>query len=315
MHLAEKFHMPNTDKTVAKREKEGIHVSVLKEELISGLDIKEKDIVLDCTINGGGHSTEILNRYKNITLIGLDQDQDALKRAEKNLPRKSKLVLSNFRNLDQALTKLEISRVNKVLFDLGLSSDQLEKSGRGFSFRIDEPLLMTLSNSPDENTVTAHDVVNDWAEESIESILRGFGEERFARKIAEGIVKARENGPIVSSLQLADVVKKSVPGSYRKGKINPATKTFQAIRIAVNDEFGALLEGLEKAWNFLEHEGRIGVITFHSLEDRIVKQWMRAKSDAKIGKLVSKKPIAPERDEVIKNPRSRSAKLRIIEKI
>lgn len=308
--------MPKTEKTALKNDKkDGIHVSVLKEELISSLGIMDKDIVLDCTINGGGHSTEILKRFKNVSLIGLDQDEDALRRAEKNLPRKAKLVLSNFRNLDSALSKLEVSKVNRIIFDLGLSSDQLEKSGRGFSFRTDEPLLMTLKKDPDENTVTAHDVVNNWAVDSIESILRGFGEERFAKRIAEAIVSERQISPIETSMQLANIVKKSVPSAYKKGKINPATKTFQAIRIAVNDEFGALLEGLEKAWTFLDKGGRIAVITFHSLEDRIVKQWMRAKSDAEIGKLISKKPIAPSRAEVLDNPRSRSAKLRIIEKI
>ncbi len=298
--------------------KKTIHKPVLLEETIEFLDIQSNDIVLDGTLGGGGHSKEICARLdKNGMLIGFDRDNDAVERVKdvlKDFDCKIKLMNENFRNLDKILDTLQIDTVDKILLDLGFSSFQIEESGRGFSFQKDEPLLMTLSDKTKEGEVTAYELINTWTEESIADVIYGFGDERFSRRIAKGIIDVREDQPIESTGELVEIIKNSVPVWYRNSKTHPATKTFQAIRIAVNDEFGALTDGIERAIERLSKDGRLAIISFHSAEDRIVKRAFNNKKKDGIVTVLTKKPIAPSREEVKNNPRSRSAKLRVIEK-
>ncbi|MFA5841544.1 MAG: 16S rRNA (cytosine(1402)-N(4))-methyltransferase RsmH [Candidatus Paceibacterota bacterium] len=295
------------------------HIPVLLKEAIEALDLKKGDVVLDCTINGGGHSLVITEMIgKRGILIGLDEDKSALARAKEHLAgSEAKVILeeSNFRNLDKALMKSGIKEVDKILFDFGLSSDQLDNSGRGFSFKRDEPLLMTLGVVPKIGQLTALEIVNSWNEEDLAGIIYEYGEERFSRRIAHGIAEARKKDVIRTTTELREIVERSVPASYRNGRIHPATRTFQGLRIAVNDELGAIKEGLVKASQALSKGGRIAAISFHSLEDRIVKQYFR--DLAKSGEFLSitKKPIVPGKEEENANPRARSAKLRSIKKI
>lgn len=293
-----------------------MHKSVLLNETIDSLEIRAGDTIVDCTLNGGGHTFEMLKRYgDSITVIGLDADQSAIERAEKKIGKRDnfKAYSTNFRNLDDALSELGIPKAQGFMFDLGFSSNQLEESGRGFSFQKDEPLIMTFASGRGE--LTAEEIVNSWGADTLETIIKSYGEESFAKRIAKTIVSRRQASRIETTFDLVDVIRNAVPAWYRNKKTNPATKTFQALRIAVNDEMQALTEGLAKAWNHLEVGRRIAVISFHSIEDRIVKNWMRDKAKASEGKQITKKPIIPTRDEVLDNPRSRSAKLRIIEKI
>jgi 16S rRNA (cytosine1402-N4)-methyltransferase len=295
---------------------EYIHKSVLLKEMVDGLDIHEGDVIVDCTLNTGGHSEYALKNYKGVKVIGIDADSGAIKKAEKRLSKFDKsfeAFKSNFRNLDKVLDKAKIEKVDGFMFDLGWSSDQLEISGRGFSFQRDEPLQM--SYNAEENEVTAETVVNEWSEETLKSILKGFGEESFSGRIARAIVEAREIAPIKTTEQLKEIVWHAVPGFTRNKKTHPATRTFQAIRIAVNDEFGALSEGLDKAFDRLKVGGRIAVISFHSLEDRIVKVWTKELVAEGKAILINKKPIVSGDEELKENPRARSAKLRIIQKI
>lgn len=294
-----------------------MHKSVLLNETINGLEIHKGDVVVDCTLNGGGHSSEILKQYGNeISLIGIDADSGAIARAEKKIGKRDNFlaVCENFRNLDRALAEAKEEKADKFLFDLGLSSDQLESSGRGFSFKGDEPLAMTFS-AEEDGAVTAEIIVNDWDINSISAILKGYGEESFHKQISKAIVEARKNGPIKTTTDLVEIIKSATPIWYQKRKTHPATKTFQALRIATNDEMNALEEGLAKSFEYLKEGGRVAVISFHSIEDRIVKQFFKKKSVEGLAKLITKKPIVPGREEIVENPRSRSAKLRIIEKI
>lgn len=295
------------------------HIPVLLKEAIEALDLKKGETVLDCTINGGGHSSVMAGQIgKRGRLIGIDEDRNALISARDSLAGVDPEVVleeSNFRELDKVLLKAKIGGVDKVLFDLGLSSNQLETSGRGFSFRRDEPLLMTFSVIPKLGQLTALEIVNAWDEEEIERVIREYGEERFARRIAEGIAEARKKNIIRTTKELSDVINRSVPAGYRNGRIHPATRTFQAIRIAVNDELGALREGLAKAAEAIGKGGRIAVISFHSLEDRIVKRYFQELGKSNAFKILSKKPIIASLGETKENPKSRSAKLRVIEKI
>lgn len=290
------------------------HASVLLHEAIDGLDIREGDAFLDCTLGGGGHSLEVCRRHGGaVRLIGLDADEDAIARSRARLEAAGcaiTAVKANFRDLDSALGP--DARVDRVLMDLGTSSYQIEGSGRGFTFRKDEPLLMTLGKSPAEGGFTAEGIVNSWEEENIETILRAYGDERYARRIARGIAEAREKGSIKTTGQLVGVIEASVPAAYRRGRIHPATRTFQALRIAANDELRALAEGLSKAFGRLNPGGRMAVISFHSGEDRIVKNFFRDKAKDGEADVVTKKPIVPSGEEVAHNPRARSAKLRIL---
>lgn len=294
-----------------------IHKSVLLQESIDALALKPDTIVVDATINGGGHSEEIVRRMgKTVRIIGLDMDNVALDRGRIRLAEGNvEFFQANFRTIDAVLDRLNIPQVNGVLYDLGVSSNQIEESGRGFSFKVNEPLLMTLKDKPEGSDVTALEVVNEWGEDTLADIIYAFGEETFARRIAKAIIEARENKRIETSAELADIVKKATPVWYHFKRIHPATRTFQAIRIAVNDELTALREGLRKGFDRLAPGGRLSVISFHSLEDRIVKDFFKKLSQEGVAKLLTKKPIIPTETEQKENPRSRSAKLRIIEKM
>lgn len=295
------------------------HIPVLLKEAMEALDLNKGDRVLDCTINGGGHSRAFVEYIgKSGMLIGIDEDKNALDRARTNLElTDAEFILeeSNFRNLDKVISGIGIKEVDKIFFDFGLSSNQLDASGRGFSFSKDEPLLMTLGVVPKLGQLTALEVVNGWGEEDLADIIYKYGEERFSRRIAHGIVESRKRGIIQTTFELREIIERSVPISYKRGKIHPATRTFQAIRIVVNDELGAIREGLAKATENLSPDGRIVTISFHSLEDRIVKQYFRDLVKSKKYLAITKKPITPSRKEIISNPRSRSAKLRAIQKV
>ncbi|MCE9644150.1 16S rRNA (cytosine(1402)-N(4))-methyltransferase RsmH [Candidatus Parcubacteria bacterium] len=289
------------------------HVSVLLQEVVEGLNL-HGGVVLDATVNGGGMSEAILAADKNVEVVATDADEGALVRASERLKEYEGRITFhhvNFRELDRVLAERDVQGIDGAIFDLGLSSNQLEESGRGFSFQRDEPLLMTFGASPKEGEVTAKEAVNEWSEETLVTVIKAYGEEPRARHIARAIIAARAKRRIETSAELAEVIASAIP---RRGKTHPATKTFQALRIAVNDELRALDEALEKAWAALKPKGRLLVISFHSLEDRPVKHFFRKLSDEGQGTLLTKKPIVPSEQELKENPRSRSAKLRIIEK-
>lgn len=292
------------------------HTSVLLHESIDGLAIRPGDVFVDGTLGDAGHTREVIRRHGDaVTTIGIDRDENAVSRA-KNLVGDSKkhiFAQGNFRDVAAIVSSVGFSQVNKFLFDIGLSSRQLEESGRGFTFQKDEPLVMTFETIGN-SFLTAEVVLNEWKEESLADIIYGFGEERYARRIAKGIAEARKNKLIKTTAELVEIILKSTPRSYHHGKIHPATRTFQALRVAVNDELGALEHGLKSAWSILASGGRIAVISFHSLEDRIVKQYFNELKSAGQGMVLTKKPITASEEEIISNPRSRSAKLRIIEK-
>jgi 16S rRNA (cytosine1402-N4)-methyltransferase len=289
------------------------HISVLLKETIDGLAIKPSDVVFDGTLGSGGHTAEICTRYgKDIHVIATDKDADAIERSKKRLAGCTvTFVQESFRNIDKAVGE---TKIDKILLDLGLSSNQFDESGRGFTFRKDEPLLMTMKKNPDESDITAREIVNEWEESSIADIIYGYGEEIYARRIAKAIVTVRKGKPIETTSQLTAIIEAAVPASYRRGRLHPATKTFQAIRIAVNDELGSLTEALTKGFELLNPNGRIAIISFHSLEDRIVKRFFKEKEKEDLAKVITKRPIVPTDEEIQTNPRSRSAKLRIIEK-
>ena len=288
-----------------------VHIPVLLQNVITVLAIKPTDTVVDGTLGGGGHATHILEKLgPDGTYLGIDADDTALTRVRKLLGRDKRMhfALGNFRTMDTLIQEGGFTEVNKILLDLGLSSDQLEiRSGRGFSFMVDEPLKMTFAHAPDKSTLTAWHVVNEWSEESLADIIFGFGEEKKSRCIARAIVEARQIESIGTSTELATIVEQAVP---RKGGAHPATRTFQAIRIAVNDELGALEEVLGKSLKILAPGGRIAIISFHSLEDRIVKRTFIEWEKEGLGLRITKRPIVPSRKESIENRRSRSAKLR-----
>lgn len=290
------------------------HVSVLLHETVDGLAIKKGDIVFDGTLGGGGHTEEICKRFgMGVEVYVTDQDSDALARSRKRLKGIECTVSffnENFRDMDKVIPR----GADKILLDLGLSSDQLDDSGRGFTFRKDEPLRMTMRQGQEEEMLSAAVIVNEWEESSIADILYGYGEERYARRIAKAIVEARKTGSIKTTFELAHIVEQAVPASYQRGRIHPATRTFQAIRIAVNDELGSLKEGLRKGFELLRPHGRMAVISFHSLEDRIVKHFFKDMESAGVATVITKRPIVPSEAEIKHNPRARSAKLRILEK-
>ena len=288
-----------------------MHKTVLLNEAIDGLDLHPDSVIIDATFGGGGHSTEILKRFPKAKVIALDQDASVWKKSQVGISFHNE----NFRNLDKVLEKEGIEQVDGIIFDLGLSSGQLENSGRGFSFQKDEPLLMTLKENPTSRDVTAQEVVNKWGETSLADVIYGYGEEKQARKIAKAIVEFRKKREIKTTFDLVKVIEQAIPAKFRKGKIHHATKTFQAIRIAVNDELGALALGLEKGVKLLKANGRMLVISFHSLEDRIVKRFYKKQVEENLAKLINKKPITASMEEIKNNPRARSAKLRILEKI
>jgi 16S rRNA (cytosine1402-N4)-methyltransferase len=291
------------------------HRSVLLHEAIDALNLGTGKTVVDATLGGAGHAKEIITKLgKSGTLVGFDADIEAIERSRTELADaepKTFFVHSNFALLEEKLLELGIARVDAVLFDLGWSGYQLS-AGRGFSFRSDEPLRMTYDAA---HSLTAETIVNEWEQQSLADVIYGWGEERYARRIAKAIVMARENAPIRTSRQLADIILSAVPQAYRRGRLHPATKTFQALRIAVNDELGALDKGLTAAWSLLMRGGRIAVISFHSLEDRDVKRRFLEWEKAGEGRRITKKPVPASFEECKENPRARSAKLRVIEKL
>ncbi len=296
-----------------------MHIPVLLQETLDGLVLQTGDRVFEGTVGLGGHSEEICKKIgAEGVYVGTDEDENALAHTEERLasyPCKKIFKLENFRNLDRVLDEESMPFVDKMLFDIGLSNLQLEEPGRGFSFKRDEPLRMTFRVNPREDDLTAREIVNEWGADTLTDIFTGYGEERFAWRIAQAIVTARTAKPIETTGELAEIVKNAVPVFARFGKIHPATKVFQAIRIATNDELNALRDGLTKGFTRLAPGGRMAVISFHSLEDRIVKNFFRTCADEGSGTLVVKKPITPSDEELERNPKSRSAKLRIIEKL
>ena len=303
------------------------HFSVLLQECIDGLAIDPDGIYVDCTAGGGGHSFAIASRLSSKgRLISLDRDPDAIKAASERLAQFSNVsvIHRNYSELDSVLNELGIPAVDGILMDLGVSSYQLDEGSRGFSYHSDAPLDMRMSKTG----ISAADVVNTFDEQQLANIIFEYGEEKFSRRIASNIVKARETAPVETTLQLADIIRESVPQKARRDK-NPCKKTFQAIRIAVNGELDHLSEGLDKAFACLKPNGRLAVITFHSLEDRLVKQRFAGWCKGCVcppdfpqcvcgrkpqGKLVNRKPIEADENELENNNRSRSAKLRIIER-
>ena len=293
-----------------------MHQSVLLNKAVSYLNLSKGAVVVDATVGGGGHSEEIL---KNILpggrLIGIDADLEALAIAKdrlKSFGGSFTPVNDNFRNIDRILKIQNIKNVDAVLLDIGISSYQLDDASRGFSIRSDASLDMRMDRS---SGTTAYDVVNKYKEDKLSEIIEKFGEERFHNRIARFIKDARQRKAIETTGELARIVKRAVGYKYRNLKVHPATRTFQAIRIVVNDELGALEEALKSAVFWLKTGGRIVVISFHSLEDRIVKNMFKGYSKLGVLKIITKKPLIPEREEVINNPRSRSAKLRVAERI
>lgn len=305
------------------------HVSVLLEECIEGLAIKPDGIYVDGTLGGAGHSSRIAAKLTTGRLIGIDRDNVALEAAERLKPYEDRVTLvhANFCDMDEALEKLGIDKVDGILLDLGVSSPQLDDGQRGFSYMTDAPLDMRMNG---EDVRDARQIVNTWSYEELKRILYDYGEERFAPRIAAAICRRREQAPIETTLELVDVIKSAMPASALREKQHPAKRSFQAIRIAVNDELGAVETVMKKAVPLLNPGGRLAVITFHSLEDRIVKNAM---AEAAKGctcppsfpvcvcgkkpqvRIVTRKPIVSGEEELERNPRARSAKLRICEKL
>ncbi len=294
-----------------------VHLPVLLNEVIENLELKAGAIAIDGTLGFGGHARAVCEAIgPKGTLLGLDADADALAEAKENLApcvAKKILVKANFRDMAKVARNEGLEPVQAILLDLGVNSSQLDLPGRGFSFRRDEPLLMTLDENPSAKALTAADLVNTLGSEALANLIYGYGEETFSRQIAEAIVKGRQaQGGISTTGQLVQIIEGAVPFWYKKRKIHPATKTFQALRIATNDELGALEDGLAGAWEVLAPGGRLAVISFHSLEARIVKNFFVQKKQAGTGTLVNKHAIKPTRAETKANPRSRSAELRVI---
>ena len=306
------------------------HVSVLLDACIDALAIRPDGVYVDGTLGGGGHSREIASRLTTGHLIGIDRDETALAAAGERLAPfmdRVTLVHSNFCEMDSVIRSLGYPGVDGVLLDLGVSSPQLDESSRGFSYMADAPLDMRMDRG---DTLTAYQVVNEWSYEELKRILFDYGEERYAPLIAGAICRRREQKPIATTLELVDIIRGSVPPAALREKQHPAKRSFQAIRIAVNDELGAVSKAMEAAIPMLNPGGRLAVITFHSLEDRIVKSSM---AEAARGctcppsfpvcvcgkkpkvKLLSRKPILPGAEELEENPRARSAKLRVCEKL
>ncbi len=306
------------------------HVSVLLDETIEGLNINPDGIYFDGTLGGGGHSYEILKRLtgKGI-LIGVDQDGDAIDAASERLKEfegKFQLVRSNYSEIETILNDLKISKIDGIVLDLGVSSYQIDNLERGFSYKEDAPLDMRMDQ---RQLLNAADVVNGYTEEQLIAMLRDYGEERYAKSIAKAIIEGRKDRPIATTQELSDIVKNAVPKKYQIAKGHPAKKTFQAIRIEVNNELNILRQTLDKMIEHLNPGGRICVITFHSLEDRIVKLNFRKNENPctcppdfpvcvcgkkSKGKVITRKPIVPSDEEVENNKRSKSSKLRIFER-
>ncbi|MDO6655537.1 16S rRNA (cytosine(1402)-N(4))-methyltransferase RsmH [Anaerobacillus sp. 1_MG-2023] len=306
------------------------HITVLKEEAVNALNIKEDGIYVDCTLGGGGHSKAILDKLTTGHLYAFDQDQWAIDNAKTTLAGyedKLTVIERNFSFIKEALSDLGVEGVDGILFDLGVSSPQLDKGERGFSYQHDAQLDMRMDQS---SSLSAYEVVNEWQYERLVSIFFKFGEEKFSKQIARKIEKARDLKPIETTFELVDIIKDAIPAPARRKGGHPAKRIFQAIRIAVNDELKVFEEALKDGMSILNSGGRMSVITFHSLEDRICKTTMKeAASGPELPpgmpiipdayqpdiKLVTRKPILPSEEEQEANRRARSAKLRVAEKV
>jgi len=304
------------------------HSPVMLEECMEALNINPEGIYVDGTAGGGGHSSEIAKRLTSGKLISFDKDPDAVKAAGERLKeyKTAQVIRSDFAYVDRVLSEMGIEKIDGMLMDLGVSSYQIDNAERGFSYHNDGRLDMRMS----KEGLSAYDIVNGYEVRAIEKILWEYGEEKFARRIANNIEKRRLEKPIETTFELVDIVKESIPAAARREGGNPSKRTFQAIRIAVNSELNSLSEGLDRAFERLKPGGRIAVLTFHSLEDRIVKQkfadWCKGcvcPPDFPVcvcgrvpeGRLVNRKPIEASEEELLRNKRSKSAKLRAIEKI
>lgn len=306
------------------------HKSVLLYETVDSLNIKPDGIYVDGTLGGGGHAFEVAGRLgEHGRLIGIDQDADAIKAATERLePFKEKvtIVRSNYRNIREVLTGLGIQKVDGIYLDLGVSSYQLDTAERGFTYRENAPLDMRMDQ---RNEKTAADIVNDYTEMELFRVIRDYGEDKFAKNIAKHIVRARENGRIETTDQLVEIIKAAIPAKMRAEGGHPAKRTFQAIRIELNKELEVLTESIDTMIDLLNPNGRLSIITFHSLEDRIVKLRFRDNEDPCIcppnlpvcvcgkkskGKVITRKPIVPADEEIEENKRSKSSKLRVFER-
>lgn len=306
------------------------HVSVLLNECVDGLCIKPEGIYVDGTLGGAGHGYEVCRRLTGAgRFVGIDQDEAAIRAASERLNefgRRAVIVKSNYVHMKQVLSGIGISRVDGILLDLGVSSYQLDAAERGFSYRVDAPLDMRMDTGQD---MTAKDIVNSYEEEKLSEIIRIYGEERFAKSIARNIVKRRQDKEIRTTGELVEIIRASMPAKAKNAKGHPAKRTFQAIRIELNRELDVLQESLEDMVSLLNDGGRLCIITFHSLEDRIVKNFFRKKENpctcppdfpvcicgkTPEGKVITRKPILPGEEELRKNKRSKSAKLRIFER-
>ncbi|OGM00856.1 16S rRNA (cytosine(1402)-N(4))-methyltransferase [Candidatus Uhrbacteria bacterium RIFOXYC2_FULL_47_19] len=288
------------------------HLPVLLNETVEALKLRSGTNVVDCTVGAGGHAAAILSQTTpNGRLLGLDLDETALETARRNLDvfgSRAMLVRANYRDVEQILLSTSFGSFQAAVLDLGFSSLEIDDPTRGFSFRFDGPLDMRYDRTQE---LTAAEIVNSWPEDELARVLVEYGEERFAQRIVRAIRTANRGHHIVSASELAEIVRSAVPGG-RSGKgIHPATKTFQALRIAVNDELGNIQFGLEAVFQAIDPGGRLAVISFHSLEDRVVKKFFREKGLKKEMTVVTKRPLVPTREEVRTNPRSRSAKLRV----
>jgi len=307
---------------------EYVHKSVLLKETIEHLNINPQGIYVDGTLGGGGHSEEILKRLTTGKLIAIDRDEEAILAAKERLKDYKNVIYvnDNFKNIKEILRNLGIEKVDGILLDLGVSSYQLEEVERGFSYMKDAPLDMRMDKS---SPFSAYDVVNRYSEKELERVIREYGEEKWASRIAKFIVKERKKGDIKTTSQLVEIIKKAIPASARRIGPHPAKRTFQAIRIEVNEELKDLDKALEDMVEVLRGKGRIAVITFHSLEDRIVKNTFKKLENPctcppglpctcdkqPLIKVITKKPILSSKEEVEENPRARSAKLRVAEKL
>lgn len=304
-----------------------IHKSVLLEEVLHFLNPQLSQNFIDATMGEGGHTRAILERTApNGIVLGIDKDVQQIERAKKELLEfKERLI---YVNDSFARVRSIVSKENKakeyiwhgIIFDLGWSQAQVDLAGRGFSFLRDEPLDMRYNikaqnSKPKIQNLTAKEIINRWSREELARILKEYGEERFSRRISETIIRERKQRPITGTFQLVDVIKKATPFWYHHRRIHPATRTFQALRIVTNNEYEELEHGIEGALSVLSTSGRIAVISFHSGEDRIVKTMFRKFEKDEKGKIITKKPVVPSWDETVKNPRARSAKLRVFQKV
>lgn len=296
------------------------HIPVLADQVIALLDIQSSDCVCDGTLGAGGHAERILKLLDGGTYMGIDQDEDVLQLTTQRLrslyPHHHIITaVSNFRYIDEVCHEHDIHRVDKILLDLGISSMQFDDPRYGMTFRQDAPLSMVMNPHRHDEIINAYDIVNTWSETEIADAIFIYGDERYSRRIARGIVQARQEKPIATTQQLADIIRSSVPSRYAHGGLHPATRTFQALRIVVNDEYGALEQALHRGIDILASKGRMAIISFHSGEDRIVKNIFKNYHQQEKIMLITKKPITPSDEEITLNPRARSAKLRIIEKL